>query len=89
MLRVVSLCLVSLVLLLGSPLGLGAAEFRSAWPADASRAMGIAYGAAEPGSTGNAARIGVIIDPEGIVKAFYPRASTRNFPGQALEIVRS
>ena len=46
--------------------------------------MGIAYGAAKPGSTGNAARIGIIVDPEGKVLTFTKKASPTDFPTLAL-----
>jgi hypothetical protein len=46
--------------------------------------MGYAYGAAKPGSKGNAARIGIIIDPDGNVLSYHPKASAGGFPELAL-----
>ena len=54
---------------------------------DTTREMGVAYGAASAGSTGNAARIGVIVDVDGKVK-WAGKASAQTFAGEALAIVR-
>ena len=52
---------------------------------DTERKMGLAYGATQPGSTGDAKRMGVIIDPQGNVSHYWPAVKARDFPQQALE----
>ena len=51
---------------------------------DTERTMGVAYGAAEPGTTDDAKRMGVIIDPQGNVSHYWPAVKARDFPQQAL-----
>ena len=52
---------------------------------DTERKMGLAYGATQPGSRGDAKRMGVIIDPQGNVSHYWPAVKARDFPDQALE----
>ena len=51
---------------------------------DIDRKMGLAYGACDDASAPNARRVGVIIGPDGRVKAWYPKVDARAFPSQAL-----
>jgi peroxiredoxin Q/BCP len=51
---------------------------------DTGRQMGLAYGACDDASAANARRVGVIIGPDGRVKAWYPKVDARAFPSQAL-----
>ena len=55
---------------------------------DRDRTMGLAYGAAsEPGIGGYAARVGVIIDPEGRVLSYQSSVDAGSFPSQALNLI--
>ncbi len=47
--------------------------------------MGIAYGAADDATSGNARRIGLIIGPDGRVKEYFPKVSAAGFPAEALQ----
>jgi peroxiredoxin Q/BCP len=47
---------------------------------DTERAMGLAYGACESADAGNAARIGVLIGPEGKIKDFDEKANVKTYP---------
>lgn len=51
---------------------------------DTERTMGSAYGA---GASGNAARIGVIIGPDGAVVQWHPKVDARGFPADALAAI--
>jgi thioredoxin-dependent peroxiredoxin len=51
---------------------------------DTDRKLGVAYGAAEPGSAGTAKRIAAVIGPDGIVKEYYPKVDARTFPQEQL-----
>jgi peroxiredoxin Q/BCP len=51
---------------------------------DTDRKVGIAYGACDDAQAPNARRVGVIIGPDGKVKAYYPKVDARAFPQQAL-----
>jgi peroxiredoxin Q/BCP len=46
--------------------------------------MGLAYGACDSPGDAYARRVGVIIGPDGRVKAWYPKVDARAFPTQAL-----
>ncbi|MBU8895388.1 peroxiredoxin [Corallococcus sp. H22C18031201] len=52
---------------------------------DTDRKVGRAYGAADDASAANARRVGVIIGPDGKVKAWYPKVDARAFPQEALQ----
>ena len=53
---------------------------------DTTREMGLAYGAAKrPGRGGAARRIGIIIDPEGLIVHYERSASAWRFPKAALK----
>lgn len=52
---------------------------------DLSRAIGVAYGAADDASAKNAKRVGVIIGPDGKVKEWLPKVSAAGFPQEALQ----
>jgi peroxiredoxin Q/BCP len=54
---------------------------------DTSRAMGIAYGAADDASTQYARRCGVLIGPDGKVSRYWPKASAKEFPFEALAAI--
>lgn len=54
---------------------------------DTERKVGLAYGACDDASAPNARRAGIIIDPQGKVKAYYPKVDARAFPSQALQEV--
>ena len=50
--------------------------------------MGLAYGAANSPGTGDyAQRIGVIIDPNGLVLDYHQSADVTGFPKQALALI--
>ena len=42
--------------------------------------MGLAYGACESADAGNAARIGVLIGPDGNIKDFEVKADVKTYP---------
>ena len=52
---------------------------------DTDRKMGLAYGATDSPSGGNAKRIGVIVGADGKVKEFLPKADSKTFPQEALK----
>ena len=52
---------------------------------DTDRRIGIAYGAADPGSTsGNARRIAYVIDPRGRVKEAHEKVDAKSYPQEQL-----
>jgi len=51
---------------------------------DVDRKVGLAYGAADDAKSGNAKRMGVIIDPDGRIKEYLPKVSAASFPQEAL-----
>ena len=51
---------------------------------DTERKVGFAYGACDDLQAPTARRVGVIIGPDGLVKAYYPKVDARAFPQQAL-----
>jgi peroxiredoxin Q/BCP len=63
-----------------------AAKFEFGFPllSDPERTMGPAYGA---GDGGNAARVGVIIDPGGAVLQWHAKVDARAFPAEALAAI--
>lgn len=54
---------------------------------DASRAMAIAYGAADSPADGYARRIGVIIGPDGLIRDYQPKVSPKAYPAEALKLI--
>jgi len=46
--------------------------------------MGVAYGAADDASTGNARRVGVVIDPEGKVREWLPKVDAKTYPQEVV-----
>jgi len=51
---------------------------------DTSREVGMAYGACADPTAPNAQRIGVVIDPEGKVKEYVPKANASTYPQEVL-----
>ena len=51
---------------------------------DVERTMGMAYGACDDASASSARRIGVVVDGDGIVKSYEPKANARSFPADVL-----
>ena len=51
---------------------------------DTQRKMGLAYGACEDASAASAKRIGIVIDPKGAIKAFYPKVDARAWPAEVV-----
>ena len=54
---------------------------------DLDRAAGLAYGATEPGETRGAARVGVLIGPDGRIKDYRPKVSAKDYPGEVLALI--
>jgi len=52
---------------------------------DTNRSMGLAYGATDPGETGNARRVGVLVGPDGRIKDWQPKVVAKDYPAQILE----
>lgn len=52
---------------------------------DTQRQMGLAYGACDDAKAATAARIGVVIDTQGVVKAFYPKVDARSWPAEVVQ----
>jgi thioredoxin-dependent peroxiredoxin len=51
---------------------------------DTKRELGLAYGACKSASDKNAARIAYVIDPNGKIRAAYPKVDAANFPETVL-----
>lgn len=51
---------------------------------DVDRSMGVAYGAADPGGTGGARRIGVVVGPDGRVRSWEGKVDARTWPKDVL-----
>jgi peroxiredoxin Q/BCP len=49
--------------------------------------MAMAYGAAADANAKTAARVGVIIDPDGKVKEWFPKVNAVAFPQEALKLI--
>ncbi len=62
-------------------------DFKYPLLCDVSREVGIAYGAAEEGSSGFAKRISIIIDPEGKVKHVDENVSPKGFAERTLALL--
>ena len=54
---------------------------------DPDRKIAIAYGAAADQKARTAARVGVIIGPDGKVKEWFPKVTAATFPGEALQLI--
>ena len=52
---------------------------------DTDRKMGVAYGAAEAGASGNARRIGVVVGPDGKVREWLPKVDSKTYPQDVLK----
>ena len=52
---------------------------------DTDRRLGVAYGAAEPNTSGNARRVGVVIGPDGKVKEWLPKVDAKTYPQEVLK----
>ena len=66
-----------------------AEKFNFPYPllSDPTRAMGVQYGAADPGTAGNAKRVAYIIGPDGKVKQVFPKANTATFAADVLALL--
>ncbi|MBK8252059.1 MAG: redoxin domain-containing protein [Polyangiaceae bacterium] len=51
---------------------------------DTTRAMGVAYGAADSPSDGYAKRIGVVIGADGKIVEYSPKVSAQSYPAEVL-----
>jgi thioredoxin-dependent peroxiredoxin len=51
---------------------------------DTDRKVGLAYGACDSPTAGNARRIGVVVDAEGKVKEYLPKVDPSAYPDQVL-----
>ena len=57
---------------------------------DTDRKIGIAYGAADPGSTsGNARRIAYVIDPKGRIQEAHEKVDAKSYPSEQLKTIRA
>ena len=54
---------------------------------DLDRSAGLAYGATQPGATGNAARVGVLIGPDGRIKDYRPKVVAKEYPALVLALI--
>lgn len=66
-----------------------AEKFKFPYPllSDGERSMGVQYGAADPGKSGNAKRVAYIIGPDGRVKNVFPKANTSTFAADVLALL--
>jgi peroxiredoxin Q/BCP len=62
-------------------------DFNFSLLSDLDRSVGLAYRATEPGATGGAARVGVLIDPDGRIKDYRPKVSAREYPAEVLALL--
>jgi len=51
---------------------------------DTTRAMGVAYGAADDTGAGNARRVGVVVGPDGKVREWLPKVDARAYPQEVV-----
>jgi peroxiredoxin Q/BCP len=51
---------------------------------DTTRAMGVAYGAADDAGAGNARRVGVVIGPDGRVREWLPKVDAKAYPEEVV-----
>jgi thioredoxin-dependent peroxiredoxin len=54
---------------------------------DVDRKVGLSYGACDDVKASSARRVGVIIGPDGKVKAYHPKVSAKAFPDEALAMI--
>lgn len=54
---------------------------------DTNREAGLAYGACDAPTDTYARRVGVVIGPDGRVRGYWPKASSKTFPEDALQAV--
>lgn len=66
-----------------------AEKFNFPYPllSDPTRAMGVAYGAAEDTGSRNAKRVAYVIGPDGKVKNVFPKANTATFAADVLALL--
>ena len=66
-----------------------AQKFNFAYPllSDPTRAMGVAYGAADDARTSNAKRVAYVIGPDGKVRNVFPKANTSTFAADVLALL--
>ena len=66
-----------------------AEKFKFPYPllSDPTRAMGVAYGAAENTQSGNAKRVAYVIGPDGKVRNAFPKANTSTFATDVLALL--
>jgi peroxiredoxin Q/BCP len=66
-----------------------AEKFKFPYPllSDPTRAMGVQYGAADPGETKNARRVAYVIGPEGRIRNVFAKANTASFAADVLALL--
>ena len=66
-----------------------AEKFKFPYPllSDPTRAMGVAYGAADNTQSGNAKRIAYVIGPDGKESNVFPKANTSTFAADVLALL--
>jgi peroxiredoxin Q/BCP len=52
---------------------------------DTSRALGVAYGAADDGTATKARRVGVVIGPDGKIREWLPTVDARSYPQEVVK----
>lgn len=52
---------------------------------DTDRKLGMAYGATDSPTSGNARRIGVVIGPDGKVREWLPKVDAKTYPQEVLK----
>jgi peroxiredoxin len=62
-------------------------KFPSPLLSDPTRAMGVQYGAADPGETKNARRVAYVIGPEGRIRNVFAKANTASFAADVLALL--
>jgi thioredoxin-dependent peroxiredoxin len=66
-----------------------AEKFKFPYPllSDPTRAMGVQYGAADPGETKNARRVAYVIGPDGKIRNVFAKANTATFAADVLALL--
>ncbi len=66
-----------------------AEKFKFPYPllSDPTRAMGVQYGAADPGETKNARRVAYVIGPDGRIRNVFAKANTASFAADVLALL--
>ena len=66
-----------------------AEKFKFAYPllSDPTRAMGVQYGAADPGEAKNARRVAYVIGPDGRIRNVFTKANTATFAADVLALL--